>query len=616
MYGASSIALRIWRDSAVRSLPLWLAITLLISDVLALLVVLQVARRDAATVPTWQAVLILWLPIAVFLMIGRIRARSHRLDLALPIPARQLWLSHSLATALAAGVVLAAGFGVLALIGLLMRRLDAGSAPELSLQGLALPIAAATLLATLFAQRLQPATWKPVNRGRDWGLLVGGLILIPVVLLLLEPWPLVATGVFAVGAALLARNVWAALPDALELTPMAEARRRDPEPARGASAAAAIPAGTPSGPLPIARLVFRILHNAPPWRQLMPWVLYSVIALVSFFLAGGFGRWAELDESRILNLPLGAYMLFAGVGMLTYHLHRLDALPVSRRALFGILVLPSLAVFCLGWAAGRLTLTTTAEGRQRVEYRISGDQQWVQIPPQYLAYTTDAEVPILTSPWGEAHPAWQRPLFRGSRVVVYSPFNTPEPSSARFEALMASRAIARVFGHTVPAAEIQRRYFQVEDDRIVALKEGGWTLSADYPVLTPPPEVAGSPFFMAATLAPWLLLLALFVRTFRATSSIRFIRWVYWAFLLLLLAALAGQVIAAIARLYSPDAAWGLLAIWLLRLESEPLLVAAAWLASLAVIALSYALAESGFRRAELPASPLQCSLVDWGKGG
>ena len=613
MNGPRGIALRIWRDNLVRSLPLWLILTLLTSQVLTLVILLPAFRRDSAGVPLSQMLLIVWLPIAVFLMLGRIRARSHRLDLALPLSGRQLWLTHYAATVLAAGVVLAAALAALiAILALLRSR--AAVAPQVSVAALALGVSAAIPLGALLVQRQQPGAWKPVARARDWSELVGGLLLIPAILLWLGSWPLVSTGLLLLGAAVLGRGTWNAMPDALELTPLVEARRHDTE--RPRSAGGTDVASVASvGPLGVARLLFTILHNAPPWRQLMPWVLYTFVALVGFFLAGGFGFWVELDESRILNLPLGAYMLFAGSGLLTYHLHRLDPLPVSRRALFRILVLPSLVVFCLGWAAGRLLLST-GEGRPWVEYRISGDQQWVQVPPEYLAFTTDGEAPVLTAPWGESHPAWHRPLFRGSRLVFYSPFNTAEPSSARFEALMTSRAIERVYGESIAPDEIQQRYFEVEGDRILALRGAGLTLAADYPALTPPRQAAATPFFMAVTIAPWLLLLAIFVRTFRGTSSIRVIRWVYWAFLLILLAVLIGQVIVTVAGLYRPDAAYGLLAICSLWLGSEPLLHAIAWLSTLVLIALCYALAEREFRRAELPASPLQCSLVDWGKGG
>lgn len=615
---ASTIALRVWRDGAVRSLPLWLAITLLIVDVLALLIVFPVARDGEEAVPLYQLVLILWLPVVIFLALSRIRARSHRLDLALPISAHELWLTHTAATALSAAVVLAGGFGMLLIIDQLLERLDVGPDPHMALGALAVPITAATLLATVFVQRLQPTAWKPVGRAREWALMFGGLAVIPVALVVLEPWPAVSTLLFLGAVLLLARNTWTALPSALELTPLVEPKRapRGQEGAATADRSETLAAAAAGGPLTVARLLFRILNTCPPWGRLMPWVLYFFLALVGFFLAGGFGVWVDVDESRLINLPLGTYMLFTGAGLLTYHLHRLDPLPISRRTLFRILVLPSLAIFALGWAAGRLVLETSAGPRQLLEYRIEGEEQWVQVAAPYMGLATEGEAPMLTAPWGESHRAWHRPLFRGGRLLLYSPFNTPEPTTARFEALMTSRAIERIFGETVPAAEIERRWFEVADNRVVGLRDEQPPPWAAYAAPASRAAVAGTPVFMTLTLTPWLLLLALFVRSFRATSSVRFVRWIYWAILLVLLSALVGQVVATLARLYSPDAAYGLLSIWLHRIESSPLAIGLAWAASLVLLYLSYSLAERGFRRAELPAAPLQCSLVDWSKGG
>jgi hypothetical protein len=179
---------------------------------------------------------------------------------------------------------------------------------------------------------------------------------------------------------------------------------------------------------------------------------------------------------------------------------------------------------------------------------------------------------------------------------------------------MTSRAIQRVYGERVPPAEIQRRYFEVENDEIVGLRGAVLTLLADYPALPPPPLAAGTPLYMVLTLVPWLLLLAAFVRSFRAAASVRIIRGIYWGGPGLLLAALTGQFVAAVTGLYSPAAAYGLLAILSRRIDSSPPISLTVWTVSLGLIWLAYRLAQAQFRRAELPPSPLQFALVDWCK--
>ena len=617
MLGSTPIAQRILRDGALRGLPVWLGIVLLSSNLMAVTAVYRAARLGTPAPPHTLLVLTLWLPLAAFLLLGRSRARSHRLELALPIPARELWLSRCLAMACAAAVMLAATFGILTLVGLLLHSFYEGPDPAVLLPPLIAPISAAAVLGIVFVQGAQPGAWRPSRLGAGWAWLVVGLVLVPLLLQALEAWPLAATGLFLVLAGLLAWRTWTALPAALELTPLVERARADGATGRaaGATPARAVDADSPPGAIAIAGRLFAMLNNAPPWRQAMPWLLYFFIALVAFFLAGGFGRWIGLDESRLLNLPLGAYMLFTGAGILTYHLHRLDPLPLSRDFIFAILVLPSLLFFGLGWGAGRLAMVATGE-RQLVDYRIAGEQQWVQIDPGFLAVTTDGQAPRLESPWGESHPAWQRRLVRGGGLLVYSPYDTPAASSARFEALMVSRAVERVYGAAIPAAEILGRYFEVEDDRIVGLEGPGLTLSADYPSLSPPPRGAETPVYLTLTLVPWLLLLTGFLRSLRATVSVGRIRGIYWIGLGVLLAALIGQVVLTITRVYSADAAYGLLTMLCFRLSASPLATAIAWIVCLTLVALTYRLALARFRLAELPVSPLQCSLVDWGKGG
>ena len=609
MSTSSSLALRVWRDGAVRSLPVWLLIALATGNALAAVIVLRAVRAGTAQVPPYQLILTLWLPITIYLLFGRTRARCHRLDLALPIPARELWLSHSIALVFAAATILATVGGLLAGNSLLLTRLTHSQATGLGLQALLPPIAAALLLAIVLVQQFQPGSWKLLGDARYWTLLVVGLAAILACLLLLSSRPWVATSLFLVLAALLARRVWSSLPPSFELTPEDGKARGDARVAGAEQALASAPVGTAT----ILRILFKVLHNAPPWRQAMPFVFYSFVLLMGFFLSGALEIWVDAGEARSMNLPLGSYILFAGAGLLTYQLYRLDSLPIRRRTLFHILTLPTLLIFCLGWAGGRLLLAT-ADPRPLVEYRIAGAQQWVEVDPGFMELSTTGETAILTSPWGESHAARQQPLFRGSSASLYSPFNTPEKSSARFEALMTSRAIERIYGEVIPYTEILERYFQVEGDDLVGLVGGGLTLLADYPELAAPPRGPETPFYLAVILVPWLLLLALFARSFRATSSVRLIRWVYWAGLLALMSLLIGQLVLSLAGGYDPEAAHGFLEIFVRWLGSHPLAPAAIWTGGLAAIVLAYRLAQEQFRRAELPTTPIQCALVDWGR--
>ena len=221
---------------------------------------------------------------------------------------------------------------------------------------------------------------------------------------------------------------------------------------------------------------------------------------------------------------------------------------------------------------------------------------------------------MLTSPWGESHPAWSQRLLQGFPLALYSPYNTAEATTADFEALMASRAIQDIYGLAIPAGEIRDRYFVVEDGRVTGLVRDAFTLEDDYPL----PEAASTgpdfPVYMMLVLVPALLLTAVFVRSFRAEHSNGYIRGVYWIGLGLLLGLLIVQAVLAFLDLFQPEAAGGLLAILIYRLGSSPLSSAMTWLVALGTIYASYRLARRQFELAEIPASPINCSMIDFGR--
>jgi hypothetical protein len=325
-------------------------------------------------------------------------------------------------------------------------------------------------------------------------------------------------------------------------------------------------------------------------------------------------------------------MLLAGIGILTYHLYRLDPLPISRRTLLAVLTLPGLFIYCGAYAAGRLALLTDPDPVPLVDYKVQelrvrrdsqqgpeakpqerGTMIWVEIDQAFMDVTLNGEPPTLSAPWGESHEAWSQELFRGFPALMYNSYNTSEETTADFEALMTSRAIEEVYGRTIPPEEIRDRYFVIENDRVVGLKNRGFTLLSDYPDLEAPSAGPETPIYMVLVLVPWLLLVALFVRSFRATHSNKYVRGIYWVGLGVLMGAMLGQIILSVLGLYSPAAGRGFLAVLVQSLGSTPLTPALTWLISLGAILGSYWIALAQFERAEIPASPVNCSLMDFG---
>jgi hypothetical protein len=460
-------------------------------------------------------------------------------------------------------------------------------------------------------------------------------------------WPWVSTSGCLLAAAAIALHTDSSLPQAFRMMPT-QAQAAVPEDASSAKL------DRPVGRLEILRTLFHLLHTAPPWKQFTPWMVYTFVALMGFVIGGGVERWKEYSDLRLLYLPFGSYMLFAGIGVITYNLFRIDAIPVSRRTVLLVLTMPGLFFYCLGYGTGSWTRSSATARSPLVDfhvvqaslqsYRHNGPDAeptnhrstvsmvWVEVDPAFMGLCLTGDAPTITGPNGESHEAWSETLFRGGKPIAFNPYNTSEETTAEFEAAMLSRAIEDVYGQTIAADELRERYFVVEDGRVVDLQRirqveqdrwpdtsvmaatGGFSLLEDYPQLTAPGRGPDTPIYMLFVLVPWFLLTALFFRSLRATHGLKFVRRVYWAGLAIPMLAMLGQVLLAVFGLFSPEAARAYLAVTIRALGSSPALWVATWVVSLILIGATYWLALRQLERAELPTSPINCSLVDWGK--
>jgi hypothetical protein len=94
------------RDPALRLFGRWAAVSILSGTVFANLGTAVGAARLASGQPVpptlrLLTILVLWVPVAVYAVYAALEKRCHRIDLALPIPGRTLWLSHTLAVSAA-----------------------------------------------------------------------------------------------------------------------------------------------------------------------------------------------------------------------------------------------------------------------------------------------------------------------------------------------------------------------------------------------------------------------------------------------------------------------------------------------------------------------------------
>ncbi|MGB5516684.1 MAG: hypothetical protein WBP36_19385 [Thermoanaerobaculia bacterium] len=604
---------QIGRDRALRSVPLWIVVTALNSSVLMGVIAMRIARDESTRLPTRELALVLGLALAVYLLAGGVRSRCRRIDLALPLSTRNLWMVHSIATFLAGFLTLLASAAVLAAHMSILSRISAFSGGGKVLVGLCAQLAAIWFLAVMVMQSYRTDLWKPTGRR---AILASLATAVGVVILAAIPEgssPSLTIVPIVVGVTLGYRAL-RKLPDCLSLWP-SEVSTRSSEPATPELAQTSDslqPGSQGLSRLAPWTLVARTLFHTPPWGAATGWIALLFIAGLGFLMSGVLRAWQPDADVRLWVAAMTVYMLVAFFAPLTFRLPTMDPLPVSRRLLFALLVLPAVFSLILGYAAGWLTQRYLGDTTRAVQYRVEIPHYWVSIPYSNLEIAWDGEVPELTSPWGETHPASSSTLFRGSKAALYSPFNTPDESSAAFEALLTSRAIESVYGTSILHEEILERYFEEDADKVVGLKRGGLTLKEDYPNLGEPAVQRQFLALMALVLVPWFLLLAVFLRTFRADLSDRTRQVTFGSLLGLPMALMVGQLVMAATGFARPDVLRGTLEVLLRQATSSTPATVTLSIACLALVIVSYLLAQRQLVKAEIPMTPTKFALLDF----
>jgi hypothetical protein len=584
------------RDEALRGWPVWLLVTSLNTSVIAGLLVLRAAERRSP-VPAGGLLLAAWIGVALYLAFGRTRTRARPFHLTLPLSARRLWLGHVTAVVLMAGAVALAGVA----LELAHPRMLAGRvALEVRPLALAAHLLAGAALATVLLQLASPQRARiPLSAGYAlWALAV--LVAVPALLVFLAPrgaaWSLLTL------AAAVAIGGWelATLPPAFSLVPREAARARvalleapgaDRAPSRWIVAAALF-RGASAGAL--------------------DWMSVPVTMLFAFVVGGGITLLGmDAVDLRYAYVPMLSYLLFSAIAPRLGRLHHLDPLPVPRRILFALLVVPCFAACVAGYGLGAFAAGRAARRAELVGFPATGEVHSVKVPMWARRIAWNGRPPAVVSPWGESHAPVTWPLWRGGRAVLYSPFSAPRGSSREYVAWQLSRAVEAVYGRRVPADEIADRYLVTGADGRVVLRAGARLLSGDDPRLSP---VSGGPMFavlMALVCVPWLLLVALLLRAYRAGVSDAWRQGLFWGLAVLVVVFFAGQAAAVIAGLARPWLATALVEIPVRALGESAAATVGAWVAAAVLLLVAYRLAESQFVRMEIPARPTRFTLIE-----
>jgi hypothetical protein len=340
--------------------------------------------------------------LPALLLAARNNQRATLFDAALPIPGQTLFTARLLF--LLAAICLP----VCASAGLLLARAQTEAAAEFCASGMVIT-AAAVFAMTSRIEEFESSVPRAV------------FFAVAVIAVFVPPfWGVQATAIVLLGAGLLAAGrlmvVWPQIPAGFQAAPI-EAR-----PARVERQALAHGGGRPIGILPL-------------FRAAMPRLVLIMLLVIA--LQGLLGSW-------IYGVVAG----FGVPGMARRSSRWLWGLPISRRTLLAITIVPYLACMAGSFAVGAW-LRLFYRGSETPVVMYDDNTRNVEC----WRFARGPAAPVVQAPWGEtAHPEGTR--FLG--WVAYNPFVAMPRSSPQFVEWQFLRATEAIYGRPIPSAEYRK----------------------------------------------------------------------------------------------------------------------------------------------------------------
>jgi hypothetical protein len=563
-----------------------------------------------ATRITWGYVywaLLIWLAVMTFLLSPPARRRCNLIAMGLPVPVRTLWLAHT-AAVLLGGLGLAAlslGIVVPAYRMTLFLQTDRAVVMDPGFPFLFAHLTGGITLAVAVLMSREPDLQQVPFTRRILPFLLFCVLGIPALILGLStlPWPFAAT--LYLIAAIVGVRRYRTLPPAFAAAPreaVAVSARKRPE---TASAADGERPGSDLRGLRLYSRIYRIL-TLHPFFALIP---FPFILGIGMLLSEFSYSWMDEEDLRFTFIPLTGFMLMSFLVIHLNQLHMVDGLPVSRRRLFAMLMVPAFGTLALGYGAGDLIIGTLVPTQKLIDYREKASNFYLYVPYRACEIAWDGDLPYLQSPWGESHlPATSTPLIRGSRAMMYTPFSTPPGSSPDFVALQMSRAIEALYGRTVPYEELRDRYLESAGPGRTVLKTSGFNLLDDYPDLRPVGRDAVFPVIFLGSGLFFFIFYSLYLQTFRAGVTESFRKGIFILLILITMGIHMSQFVAAILGWIHLGAINATYRVVLHNLSiAAPGGAVTIWLVCGALFATGYLFTQWRFMKVEAPVVPAKC---------
>lgn len=605
------------RNTALRTAPMWLLLMLVGAQVVTGFYGLQVSRTGSMT---YTPLLIgAWALLAAYLTWGQVKHRCTRFDLALPLPARELWNASLLGSTLAVVLMLATTLAVVAGIFALAESLEAFDALRAGdLSRVASILLAGALCGVAWRHARHPELAGAPGGWRESLLMLAGLLSLLAPMLLLEHRPLVLVPLLLALAGGLVAYAVRRIPTGYVLSPLATSARAAP----GRTAPTAARARPARGPR-LAWLVYMMIVRSAPKGPALLLLAMPFLLLFGALLSGLLVTLAPDSDLRFAYLPLTVYMALAFVAPVLANLRTVDALPLGRRRLLLLLTLPPLLFVSAGYLGGvfwigarDVKIGEPHPDLPRIVFVEEERGYGLRVPRYMWRMAWDGEAPPAVAPGGESHPAMSIPVIEGATPVIYKPYTTPVGASRDYVAWQISRAARDMYGSRLTAEEIAERYLQTDSDGRVRLKTGSLELpTGDW--------VVGArhvgPFFPVTMALVTVLLyagIAFYAPGVRAgvSKTRRTVRM--WILLGVLLLWHLAPYVLALARWSQP---WVLEAagvdLMMKMVRAVPGGIVGVWIGVLLVGAAAFEVAAIAFRRVESPVAPDTCLWNNLGKG-
>ena len=418
-----------------------------------------------------------------FVVTTNIGQRCSRLSLVLPIPARKLWLVRIASIIIVSLIPVA----IVTFVATLSFRGVEGRIPEAVAWKLGMHTGAGMILAAMLLQSFSPKLYR-VGWRAGYILYTLAVSFGVLGLLVVGMRSALYSVLFIAAAVILTVRVYRLLPQSFLLLPKRpekgkraaiamEQRRAAAEQVQRRAAAATVqgkwmieePAqrsvaaeprqrtaaaaldtgmrevtGTEEGVKSIERAAKSpraVLHRTCFRLILGHWQVWLSLALLGFYATMLVLSYHEGKRDN----PYPLFMIIWIAGPLIsaiYNVHKIDFLPISRKIVFAYAFGSAITVMLLGFVIGNAIV---AADRTRFK-QLGFNRSTVHIPEEFWEITTDGEAPVLSSPWGETYAPEAYPLYRGSSIIIYKPYDCGRESSDRFVAMQTDRAAAAVYG--------------------------------------------------------------------------------------------------------------------------------------------------------------------------